>query len=325
MAEGRHALITGGAGFIGSHLAERLLAAGWRVTVLDNFSTGRRENVACLSQREDFVLVEGGAEDGGRVEALAEGVSVIFHLAAVVGVERVVDDPVGTVESNHAATKAVLRAARERGARVLLTSSSEVYGANPNAAFQEDDSCIIGPTHRRRWCYSASKLMDEFHAYAYHYAYGLPVTIVRLFNTIGPRQVGRYGMVVPRFVKQALAGEPISVYGDGSQCRCFTYVGDVVRCLHELVEAPGAAGTVFNVGSTEEVSILALAERVKALTGSKSVIEFRSVREAYGENFEDVARRRPATARLQQAIGFVPDTPLDVSLRAVIADLQGAS
>jgi UDP-glucose 4-epimerase len=318
------ALITGGAGFIGSHLAEHLLTQGWRVVVLDNFATGSPANVQHLQGRAAFELVEGDAADERLMDRLASESDVLFHLAAVVGVERVVADPVGTVERNHAATKAVLHVASRHQLRVIFTSSSEVYGANPAPAFREEDACIIGPTSHRRWCYSASKLHDEFHAYAFHYAHRLPVTIVRLFNTVGPRQVGHYGMVVPRFVGRALAGEPLVVYGDGTQRRCFTFVGDVVLCLEMLTQTDGAAGQVFNIGSTEETSIRALAERVKALTGSESPVHFRSYREAYGEHFEDVPHRRPNVERLRAAIGYAPDTPLDEALQSVIDHLRAA-
>ncbi len=314
-----HALVTGGAGFIGSHLAEELLGRGWAVTALDDFSTGRPENVAHLADRPGFALVEGCATQYELVERLGAGASALFHLAAVVGVQKVVDNPVDTVEKNHAATRTALHVAHRHGLRMLATSSSEVYGANPNEAFREDDACMIGPTTQRRWCYSASKLLDEFHAFAFHYAYGLPVTVVRLFNTVGPRQVGRYGMVVPTFVRQALTGEPITVYGDGEQRRSFTDVGDVARCLVDLVQTRETAGQVFNVGSTRETRILDLARLVKRLTGSASEIVFRTYEQAYGEHFEDVARRRPDTTRLAAAIGHVPATPLEEVLPRVIA------
>lgn len=322
MAKTPHALVTGGAGFIGSHLAEHLLETGWRVTVLDDLSTGSRENLASVAGRDGFLFVEGGAEEPGLVEGLSAGGEAIFHLAAAVGVQRVVDDPVGTVETNHAATRSVLHAAHRHGLRVLITSSSEVYGANPDDAFREDAPCIIGPPTHRRWCYSASKLLDEFHAQAFHYRHGVQVVIARLFNTIGPRQVGRYGMVVPRFVSQALAGEPITVYGDGRQRRCFTWVGDVVECLAALLTNADSAGQVFNVGSDEETSILDLAERIRALTGREVPIVHCTLEDAYGEVFEDVPHRRPDTAALQAIIGRAPRTPLEHSLQRVIASMQ---
>ncbi len=315
-----HAVVTGGAGFIGSHLCEALLADGWRVTAVDNLSTGRRSNLQPLAGHAAFRFVEADVEAPGTLDDACAGARIVYHLAAVVGVQKVLDDPVGTVEGNHAATRAVLRAARDRGARVLLASSSEVYGANPNPSFREDDPCIIGPTAQRRWCYSASKLMDEFHAYAYHYAHGLETVVVRLFNTIGPRQVGRYGMVVPRFVRQALAGEPLTVYGDGTQARCFTWVGDVVRCLQALAAAPDADGGVFNIGNDQEVTIQALAEAVLRMTGSASPIAHIPYEEAYGARFKDVPRRRPDPARLRDTVGFAPETPLESALAAIIAE-----
>ncbi|MFH0910533.1 MAG: NAD-dependent epimerase/dehydratase family protein, partial [Planctomycetota bacterium] len=317
-----HALITGGAGFIGSHLAEHLLDRGWRVTALDNFSTGSRENVRHLAGSRVFQLVEGCASNYELVERLGADADVLFHLAAVVGVRKVVDNPVATVEMNHAATKTALHVAQRHGLRILITSSSEVYGANPKPHFSEDDSCMIGPTVHRRWCYSASKLMDEFHAFAFFHAHRLPVTVVRLFNTIGPRQVGHYGMVVPTFVRQALTGAPITVFGTGRQRRSFTYVKDVVESLRRLVETDASVGEVFNVGSTEESEILALAEGVKRLTESPSEIVFQSYREAYGEDFEDVERRCPDTTRLRRAIGYSPSTPLAACLPTIIESVR---
>jgi len=229
-----------------------------------------------------------------------------------------VEDPVGTIETNHAATKSVLHLARRHNLRMLITSSSEVYGANPSTAFLEDDVCSIGPTSQRRWGYSASKLLDEFHAFSYFYAYKTPVTVVRLFNTIGPRQVGAYGMVVPRFVRQALSGNPITIYGNGEQCRCFTWVGDVVECLRLLMEADNSAGQVFNIGSTEEISINNLAAMVQKLTGTKVKPVYQDYREAYGEHFSDVEHRCPDTTRLREAIGTAPSTPLEASLQRVV-------
>jgi UDP-glucose 4-epimerase len=215
---------------------------------------------------------------------------------------------------NHEATRAVLHAADRHGLRALVTSSSEVYGSNPNPTFREDDICMIGPTRKRRWGYSASKLLDEFHAFAFYYERGLPVTVVRLFNTIGPRQVGTYGMVVPTFLKQALAGEPITVYGTGEQRRSFTDVGDVTRCLDLLLRTEDSIGQVFNIGSTNEISILELAREIIALTGSSSPIRHLSYKEAYGENFEDVSRRYPDTSNLRETVGTSPDTPLRATL-----------
>jgi UDP-glucose 4-epimerase len=314
-----HALVTGGAGFIGSHLCERLVAEGWRVTALDDLSTGSEANLAALRSEPRFALEVGSATEAAVVERLASRATAVFHLAAVVGVRRVMEDTVQTIEKNLHTTETVLRAASSRKLRLLVTSTSEVYGANPKKAFQESDDSVIGPSRHRRWCYAAGKLLDEFHAYAYHHSHGLPVTIVRLFNTVGPRQVGHYGMVVPTFVAQALGGEPITVYGDGSQRRCFSYVGDVVKCLVALIACPAAVGEVFNVGGDREISMMDLARKVKDLTGSASPIVTKSYREVFGENFVDMERRLPDVTRLRAAIGYAPDTELEEILRRVIA------
>lgn len=313
-----HALVTGGAGFIGSHLCEYLLQQEWSVIALDDLSTGSIANIRSLEGHSDFRLAVGSAGDRQLLQELAVDVSVVFHLAAAVGVRKVMEDPVGTIERNLHSTEEVLRVCNERRLRVLITSTSEVYGSNPKELFREEDDSIIGNSRHRRWSYAASKLLDEFHAYAYFHANELPVTIVRLFNTIGPRQVGHYGMVVPTFVSQAFKGEAITVHGDGSQRRCFTYIGDVVRCLYELSLAGGASGNTYNVGNREEISILALAEKIKAMTKSKSPIVFQSYAEAYGEDFVDMERRMPDTSRLFRAIGYAPDTPLEAALQSVI-------
>lgn len=314
-----HALITGGAGFIGSHLAERLLESGTRVTVLDDLSTGSIRNIRHLEGRPDFRVVVGSAADRALLEPLVTDVDVIYHLAAVVGVRKVMHDTVATIETNLHSTETVLRVANRFRIRMLLTSTSEVYGASTRETLREEDNAIIGPSHYRRWCYAAGKLLDEFHAYAYYHSAGLPVTIARLFNTTGPRQVGHYGMVVPTFVRQALAGEPITIHGDGTQTRCFTWVGDVVKALIALAATDATVGEVYNVGSEEEVTIRALAETVKDLTGSASEIVTRSYRDVYGEDFVDMQRRHPDTAKLRAAVGFAPDTPLREALVRVIA------
>jgi UDP-glucose 4-epimerase len=237
-------------------------------------------------------------------------------------VRKVMENAVETIERNLHATETVLKACNLFRLKVLITSTSEVYGATTRERFREDDDSVIGSSRHRRWCYAASKLLDEFHAFAYYYSTSLPVTVVRLFNTIGPRQVGNYGMVVPTFVGQALAGRSITVYGDGSQRRSFTYVGDVVRCLAELAVRPETAGQVYNVGSDQEISILELAEKIKAMTGSASEIVRQSYQSAYGENFIDMERRKPDVSKLRAAIGYAPDTKLAAMLRAVIDDLK---
>jgi len=318
----KQALVTGGAGFIGSHLCELLLARGWRVTALDDLSTGRVDNVRALEGREDFRLIVGSASDWDLVREVAARAHTVFHLAAAVGVRKVMDDPVGTVERNLHATETVLRASNQYRLRLLLASTSEVYGASRRERFNEDDDCLIGRSRHRRWAYAAAKLMDEFHAFAYRHANGLEVTIARLFNTVGPRQVGRYGMVVPTFARQAVRGEPLTVYGDGRQRRCFTAVADVVRCLADLAERRDAAGEVFNVGSDNEISILDLAERIRELAGSRSPVVFKTYAEAYGEDFNDMERRRPDVSKLRAFLGYVPETPLDAILRAVLDDVR---
>jgi UDP-glucose 4-epimerase len=314
----RHALVTGGAGFIGSHLCEKLLGDGWKVTALDDLSTGSIRNVQALEKHPDFRILVGNAADPALLQDAAAGAQTVFHLAAVVGVRKVIDDPVGTIEKNLHSTEEVLRLCNRRRLRLLITSTSEVYGDNPKPMFVEDDSSIIGNSRHKRWSYAASKLLDEFHAFAYHYAAALPVTIVRLFNTVGPRQVGHYGMVVPTFVGQALRNDPITLHGDGSQRRCFTHVKDVVRVLQDLVTRDATVGQVFNVGSQQELTIRQLAETVKRMTGSNSPIVTKTYREAYGEDFLDMARRMPDVTKLRQALGYVPETPIEEMLKSVI-------
>ncbi len=268
------ALITGGAGFIGSHLAEALLGRGWQVHVLDDLSTGSAENVQHLVGRPGFTLTVGSALDRAIVAPLVATADVVFHLAAAVGVRLVMEQPVRTIETNIKTTETVLALAAERGSRVLLASTSEVYGKLDGHKFSESDDVVLGPTSRSRWCYAASKIIEEFLGIAYARERDIPVTIMRLFNTIGPRQTGQYGMVVPRFVRQALRGEPLTVYGDGTQRRSFTWVGDVVDAMITLVQHPGAVGEVFNVGHTKEIEIRELAGLVKRLTRSESGITY---------------------------------------------------
>jgi UDP-glucose 4-epimerase len=313
-----HALVTGGAGFIGSHLCEYLLAHGWRVTALDDLSTGLIENVKGMEGNPDFRILVGSAEDGSLLRSLATDLQTVFHLAAVVGVKKVISDSVNTIEKNLHTTETVLRVCNLFRLRLLMTSTSEVYGQNPKELFNEDDDAIIGNSRHRRWSYAASKLMDEFHAYSYYYSTALPVTIARLFNTIGPRQVGHYGMVVPTFTAQALRGETITVYGDGEQKRCFTDVRDVVKCLYELADGMETVGHIYNVGSQQEISIMELAKMIRKMTGSNSEITCKSYQDAYGEEFVDMLRRVPDTARLREAIGFVPSRSLADTLQTVI-------
>jgi UDP-glucose 4-epimerase len=316
------ALITGGAGFNGSHLAEALLAAGHEVVVLDDLSTGRVENLAAVKGHPRLELNTGSVTDEALVRALVAGVGVVYHLAAAVGVRLILDRPVGTIETNVVGTETVLRAAREGRPRVVLASTSEVYGKNDRVPLSEEDDRVLGPTTKSRWSYACSKAIDEFLGLAYHREYQLPVTIVRFFNTIGPRQTGRYGMVVPRFVRQALDGGPITVYGDGRQSRCFTDVGDTVRATIALSLAPAAVGEVFNVGTTHELTIGELAERVRALAGSDSPIVLVPYEEAYQPGFEDLRRRVPDIRKAERVAGYRPRVSLDETLKRVIEHLR---
>lgn len=315
-------LITGGAGFIGSHLAEALLQRGHPVTVLDDLSTGRFTNIAHLVGQPGFRFAIDTITHATVLDRLASECQVIVHLAAAVGVQLIVEHPVHTIETNVMGTEAVLQAAARYRAKVLLASTSEVYGKGSRVPFREEDDIVLGPTSKSRWSYAASKMVDEFLALAYHAEKALPVVIARLFNTVGPRQRGRYGMVIPRFVAQALANEPLTVYGDGQQTRCFCDVSDTVRALIGLAEQEAAVGRVFNVGASEEVSILDLAQRVKAATGSQSPIRLIPYDQAYAPGFEDMRRRVPDTARVQQLLGWQPQIPLDEILQRVAASLR---
>jgi len=315
----RRALITGGAGFIGSHLAAGLLERGWRVAVLDDLSTGRRANLADIERRPGFSFTQGSADDPVLLGKLVPRADVVFHLAAAVGVRLIVEQPVRTITTNIRATELVLDHAAKAGAAVLVASSSEVYGKLDVAKFAETDDLVLGASDRSRWCYAASKIIDEHLALAFAREAGSWVTVVRLFNTIGPRQTGRYGMVVPRFVQQALAGEPITVYGDGTQRRSFTWVGDVVGAMIALVGHAGAAGQVFNVGHTRDIAIRELAELVKRLCASASPIALVPFERAYEEGFEDMARRLPDITKVQRAVGYAPSLDLPEMLERVIA------
>ena len=318
------ALITGGAGFIGSHLAEALLGRGWQVHVLDDLSTGSAENVQHLVGRPGFTLTVGSALDRAIVAPLVATADVVFHLAAAVGVRLVMEQPVRTIETNIKTTETVLALAAERGSRVLLASTSEVYGKLDGHKFSESDDVVLGPTSRSRWCYAASKIIEEFLGIAYARERHIPVTIMRLFNTIGPRQTGQYGMVVPRFVRQALRGEPLTVYGDGTQRRSFTWVGDVVDAMITLVQHPGAVGEVFNVGHTKEIEIRELAGLVKRLTRSESGITYLEFEAAYESGFEDMERRLPDLSKIQQLTGYRPTLDLSEMLERIVADARRA-
>lgn len=311
-------LITGGAGFIGSHLADRLLAEGHTVFVLDDLSTGSFENIAHLKGRPGFHYTIDSVINEPVLAELVDQCDTVYHLAAAVGVRLIVEAPVRTIETNVHGTEVVLKQAAKKGKMVLIASTSEVYGKSTDVPFREDGDLALGATSRHRWAYACSKALDEFLALAYWKEKKLPVVIVRLFNTVGPRQTGRYGMVVPTFVQQALAGEPITVFGDGEQTRCFTYVSDVVSALVSLPRKPEAVGAVFNVGSTQEVTIRHLAERVRALTGSSSSIVNVPYDEAYEEGFEDMPRRVPDIGRIAALIGYQPRVDLDETLRLVI-------
>ncbi len=318
------ALITGGAGFIGSHLAEALLAGGDQVTVLDDLSTGRFENVEHLTADPRFQAVIETITNETVMDRLVSECDILYHLAAAVGVELIVNSPVHTIETNVMGTEIVLRTARRYRKKALIASTSEIYGKSEGTPYHEDDDRLLGPTTRSRWSYAASKSLDEFLALAYHKEMGLPVVIIRLFNTIGPRQRGRYGMVVPRFVRQALAGERITVYGDGLQSRCFCNVRDAVRAITSLALTSACEGEVFNVGSTDEITILDLARRIKHKTGSRSEIVLVPYEEATAPGFEDMRRRVPDISKIGAAVGWQPATSLDETLDEIIATMRAA-
>ncbi|GIW87764.1 MAG: nucleoside-diphosphate sugar epimerase [Isosphaeraceae bacterium] len=313
-------LITGGCGFIGSHLAERLLDDGHAVLLLDDLSTGRFENVAHLEGRAGFAILVASVTEPATVDRCVAECQAVFHLASAVGVRLVVDQPVRTIETIVNGTDVVLRACARYRRPILLTSTSEVYGKSTKVPFVETDDTLIGPTTTRRWAYACAKALDEFLALAHWHESRLPVIVARLFNTVGPRQTGRYGMVIPRFVEQGLAGQPITVYGDGHQTRCFAHVADVVSALVALMDHPHSRGQVFNVGNSEEVSILELAHRVRSLTGGISPIRLVPYSEAYTAGFEDMLRRVPDLTKIRQLIGYQPSRSLDQILADVIAE-----
>jgi len=314
------ALITGGAGFVGSHLSEALVARGDEVFVLDNLSTGSIENIEHLKGHPRFHYTIESIMNEPVTAELVDRVEVVFHLAAAVGVRLIVESPVNTIETNVHGTEMVLKLANKKKKKVVVASTSEVYGKSGIVPFREDADLVLGPTSKGRWSYACSKAIDEFLALAYHKEKRLPVVLVRLFNTVGPRQTGRYGMVIPSFVKQALQGRPLTVFGDGTQSRCFTYVSDVVEQLVALAEEPRAVGEVFNVGNDrEEITIGDLARRVKARTGAKSEVVLVPYDQAYEEGFEDMQRRVPDLAKLRALTGYVPKVQLDEILDRVIA------
>lgn len=320
-----HFLITGGAGFIGSHLAERLLNRGDRVVLLDNLSTGSMENIRHLKTSDRMSYHLDNIENRQLVAELVDDADVIVHLAAAVGVKLIVESPVRTIETNVNGTQLILEAACKKRKLVLTASTSEVYGKNTNVPFHEDADLVLGPTTKGRWSYAASKALDEFLALSYWKEKKLPVVVVRLFNTVGPRQTGRYGMVLPNFVKAALDNQPISVYGNGKQSRCFCDVRDTVEALTRLMDTPRAIGEVVNVGNTEEISIEALAHLVKQRTASNSPIEFIPYDQAYEPGFEDMMRRVPSIDKLHAITGFRPQTPLSEIIDRVTAYFKDKS
>ena len=310
MAAAKHVVVTGGAGFIGSHLVERLLADGKAVVVIDDLSTGRLENLAAVAKHPRLRVLQSKVSECAELVAIIEGAESIYHLAAAVGVELVVKSPIHVLETNLHETEVLLAAAAAKNVPFLLASTSEVYGKSQKPAFTEDDDLLIGPPDRGRWSYACSKLMDEFLALAYARERSLPVVIVRLFNTVGPRQTGQYGMVLPRFIAAAKSGQQLKVHDDGRQTRCFCYVLDTVEALVRLQNCAAARGQVFNVGSTEEISILGLAQRVVEILKSSSPVEFVSYNQAYAPGFDDMRRRKPVVDKLVRIVGFKPSTTL---------------
>jgi UDP-glucose 4-epimerase len=311
-------LITGGAGFVGSHLSEALLDRGDEVFILDNLSTGSIENVVHLKANPRFHYTIDTVANEPVLAELIDRCDIIVHLAAAVGVKLIVEQPVHTIETNVHGTEVVLKHANKKKRLVLIASTSEVYGKSTDVPFREDADLVLGPTAKHRWAYACSKMIDEFLALAYWKEKKLPVIIVRLFNTVGPRQTGQYGMVIPNFVRQALAGQPITVFGDGTQSRSFTYVGDVVKAMVALIDDPRAIGQVFNIGNGNEISIRQLAEKVKTLTGSSSEIVLVPYDKAYEAGFEDMPRRVPDIGRIQALVGYAPTVELDETLTRVI-------
>jgi len=312
------ALVTGGAGFIGSHVAEQLLKMGNRVLVIDNLSTGKRENISHLEGDEKFSFIQGTILNEPLMERLVNECDIIYHLAAAVGVEFIIGNPIRSIEINVLGTEIVLRLAEKNKKRIIIASSSEIYGKNQKKIFQESNDRVLGTTLTHRWSYSCSKALGEFLALAYWREKHLPVIIVRLFNTCGPRQRGNYGMVVPRFIEQAISGKPITIYGDGNQTRSFAYISDVVNGMVSLAIHPGAVGEIFNMGGEQEIAISDLAKKVKRLTKSNSEIVYLPYEKVYGEGFEDMRHRIPDTTKIRNLIGYVPRIGLDDALKKTI-------
>ncbi|MCK4262035.1 GDP-mannose 4,6-dehydratase [bacterium] len=319
------ALITGGAGFIGSHLCEELLRRGDEVTVIDDLSTGRRKNIKHLESNKNFKFVEGTILNYELMKGLVDECDIVYHLAAAVGVKFIINHPLKSMQINVRGTENVLELASKDKKKVLLTSSSEIYGKKENGIFKEEDDRVLGTTTISRWSYSCTKALDEFLALAYYREKGLPVVIVRLFNTCGPRQTGRHGMVIPRFIRQALSGEPITVYGDGKQTRSFTCVTDVVKAMAELADRPKAVGQIFNLGSEEGITISGLAEKIKELTNSRSEIVYIPYEKAYQEGFEDMRHRVPDISKVRNLIGYWPQMKLEDMLREIIKSVKAES
>ncbi len=317
----KNVLVTGGAGFIGSHLVERLLADDKAVTIIDDCSTGRLENLKGVAAHPGLRVIQNKVSQCPDLAEIVGSAESIYHLAAAVGVELVVNSPIRVLETNLHETEVILAAAAAGGVPILITSTSEVYGKSQKDAFTEEDDLLIGPPHRSRWSYACSKLMDEFLGLAYARERSLPVVIARLFNTVGPRQTGRYGMVLPRFIAAARGGQPLRVYADGRQTRCFCQVNDTVEALVRLQNCPAARGQVFNIGGVEEISILDLARKVVEILQSKSAIEFVPYDDAYAPGFEDMRRRKPVLDKLFQTVNFRPSTPLHKIIELAAATL----
>jgi UDP-glucose 4-epimerase len=315
-------LITGGAGFVGSHLAEGLLLRGEEVYVLDDLSTGSIDNIEHLKRDPRFHFTLESVHNEPVLAEMIDRCDVVYHLAAAVGVKLIVESPVRTIETNVHGTEVVLKHANKKKKKVLITSTSEVYGKSADVPFHEDQDLVMGPTTKGRWSYACSKALDEFLAIAYWHEKKLPVVIVRLFNTVGPRQTGRYGMVIPSFIQQALTGEPITVYGDGNQSRAFGYVGDVVQAIANLAHHPAAVGQVFNIGNTQEITINELADLVKKITGSNSEIVHIPYDRAYEQGFEDMPRRVPDVSKIRQLIGYQPSVDLESILVKIITSMR---
>ncbi len=315
-------LVTGGAGFIGSHLCRALLERGDQVLVLDDLSTGSYQNLAGIEDGKQLRLIVDSVNNAAMVDQCVRESDFVFHLASAVGVKLIIEQPVRTIESIVGGTRNVLDSCARYRRPFLLTSSSEVYGKGSKVPFNENDDTVMGPTSTRRWCYACAKAIDEFLALAHWVETRLPVTVVRLFNTVGPRQTGQYGMVIPNFVQQALSGQPITVYGDGTQSRCFTHVRDVVKALLALISCPASRGQVVNIGNDQEITISDLAKRVVELTGSSSSIKVIPYEEAYGAGFEDMHRRVPDLTKIRQLIGYQPTCTLDMILQDVIAEMK---